>query len=94
MLNGHGPKKACVGLGVGVVHALAFATPLLSAWAKETIFDAQFDAASLFSRGVEVLCYLMMVIGASCSEDVDVLEKDNTFWLGLTSSMLVIDLVS
>jgi len=94
MLNGHGPKKACVGLGVGVVHALAFATPLLSAWAKETIFDAQFDAASLFSRGVEVLCYLMMVIGASCSEDVDVLEKDNTFWLGLTSSMLVIDLMA
>ena len=40
-LSGHGPKKACVGLFVGVVHALAFAAPLLSAWAKETIFDAQ-----------------------------------------------------
>ena len=30
-----------MGLFVGVVHALAFAAPLLSAWAKETIFDAQ-----------------------------------------------------
>ena len=74
-LNGHGPLKPCVGLGVGVLHALAFATPLLSAWTKETIYDAQFDAGSLSSRGLEVLCYLLMVLGASCSEDVDVLER-------------------
>ena len=94
MLGGHGDHPPCVGLFVGVIHALAFATPLLSAWAKETIFDAQFDAASLFSRGVEVLCYLMMVIGASCSEDVHILESDNTFWIGLCSSMLVIDFMA
>lgn len=89
-----GEHLPCVGLGVGVVHALSFAAPLLGAWAKETIFDAQFDAGSLVSRGLEILCYLMMVIGASCSEDVTVLEADNTFWLGLCSSMLVIDFVA
>ena len=87
---GHHPP--CVGLHIGVLHALAFAIPILGAWAKETVFDAQFDAENLCTRIFECLCYLLMILGASKSEDVDVLNHDKSFWYGLGACMLLIDI--
>ena len=87
---GHHPP--CVGLHIGVLHALAFAIPILGAWCKETVFDAQFDAENLCTRFFECMCYLLMILGASKSEDVDVLNHDKNFWYGLGISMLLIDI--
>ena len=62
----------CVGLGMGVLHVMAFGVPILAAWLKETMFRARFASHNLLSRSLEVLCYLFMIIGASTEEDVQV----------------------
>lgn len=82
----------CVGLGMGVLHVLAFGVPILGAWLKETMFRARFEAHNLVARSLEVMCYLLMIIGASCEEDVTILQEDRTFWQMFTTCMLVIDL--
>jgi len=82
----------CVGLWIGVLHILAFGVPILGAWLKETMFRARFKAHNLLARGLEVMCYLLMIIGASCEEDVQVLQADRTFWKMITRCMLAIDI--
>ena len=65
LLSGGGDEAhpPCVGLGLGMVHAMAFAAPILGAWSKETIFDAQFDSQCLLDRGLECLGYLLVPPG-------------------------------
>jgi hypothetical protein len=77
----------CVGLGMGVLHVLAFGVPILGAWLKETMFRARFEAHNLVARSLEVMCYLLMIIGASCEEDVTILQEDRTFWQMFTTCM-------
>ena len=48
---------------------------------------------SYVDRAREVVCYLLLIIGASCSEDVPILSSDHSFWLGLCGCMLAIDLM-
>ena len=48
-------------------------------------------AENLVSRGLEVFCYLLMIIGASCEEDVSTIMHDGTFWRMFTICMTIID---
>jgi len=82
----------CLGLGVGLLHVVAFGLPIIGAWLKETTYRARFEEHALFGRFLECGCYLLMIIGASCEEDVTVLQADGTFWETFTLCMLVIDL--
>ena len=66
----------CVGLGMGVLHVMAFGVPILAAWLKETMFRARFASHNLLSRSLEVLCYLFMIIGASTGYGVDFSHKE------------------
>jgi len=95
MLSGdeHGHEHApCVGLGVGLMHVVAFGVPILGAWLKETNFRGRFEQRSLISRLLECSNYVMMIIGASCEQDVTVLQDDVTFWQVFALSMLLIDM--
>ena len=95
MLSGdeHGHEHApCVGLATGLLHVLAFGAPILGAWLKETNFRGRFLQHSLISRALECSNYVMMIIGASCEQDVQVMQADVTFWQVFSLSMLLIDL--
>ena len=71
MLSG-GHHAECFGLAIGLVHILAFGVPIIGAWYKETVYRARFTGHSLFERAMEVVCYLLMIVGASSMEDVHV----------------------
>ena len=89
----HGHEHApCVGLQTGVLHVFAFGVPILGAWLKETNFRGRFEQRSLISRALECGCYVLMIIGASCEQDVAVLQADVTFWQVFSLSMLLIDM--
>jgi len=94
MLSGHEHHEhgPCLGLPVGLLHVMAFGCPIIFAWLKDTIFRSRFHARSLSARGLECFCYLLMIIGASCEEDVTVLQSDGTFWYVFGMCMLTIDL--
>ena len=94
-LNGHEHHEhgPCLGLPVGLLHVLAFGCPIIFAWLKETILRSRFESRSLASRGLECLCYLLMIVGASCEEDVTVLQSDSTFWYVFGACMFCIDAV-
>lgn len=70
---------------MGNLHVLAFGMPIMGAWFKETVFSARFEANNLVSRGLDVLNYLLMIIAASCEEDVQVAGADLQRWDGAGS---------
>ena len=88
-----GEHPPCLGLPVGLLHVLAFGCPVIFAWLNETVFRSRFEAHALFARGLECAMYLLMIIGASCEEDVTVLQSNSRFWYVFGLCMLGIDMI-
>ena len=89
----HHEHPPCLGLTVGLLHVLAFGCPVIFAWLNETVFRSRFEAHALFARGLECAMYLLMIIGASCEEDVTVLQSNSRFWYVFGLCMLGIDMI-